>query len=267
MKTRILYLTKDCNFNCSYCFEKNKHKKESISYEELDRSILNMVEEELTDVTTICFFGGEPLLEFDKMKYVFQKCKEIKNNLGKKFAFNTITNGSLIHKYTDDISKMINDDDFSFSLHVSFDGSFQDRRSSNKIVEKNLNLLKEKKIPFGVSYTILNENSDFKVVIKDLVTIIKKYFLDDFNKESIIRLNFDRTDLESGGKNYSEYINQLTLYLNYLYEKYKIPFCSMTCDICKRCDKGIFTGTIYTIPGEKTISMEKNGSLSGFTHF
>lgn len=268
MKTRIIYLTKDCNFNCSYCFERNQHKKESASYEQLDKMISEIIKEEPNEVSTICFFGGEPLLEFDKMKYVFKKCINEKLKSGKQFAFNTITNGSLIEFHVDDIKEMINNPDSYFSLHISYDGSFQDRRSKSKSVEKNLNLLVEKKIPFGISYTIINENSDFKIVISDLVKLIKKYFLHEFNCQSIIRLNFDRRDLEVGGKDYNKYMETLKQYLNYLYEKYKIPFCSLTCDICKRCKKENCEGMSYVIPGKKDFEqLGINGIKKEFNHF
>lgn len=72
-----IFLTNKCNMNCKYCYETNKQNK-SMSYEVLDKTIdfiinhyTNMIgyNERLSIVT----HGGEPLLEFEKLKYLVNK--------------------------------------------------------------------------------------------------------------------------------------------------------------------------------------------------
>lgn len=59
----ILHITKDCNFNCSYCYQKKTN-------EYMDKSIaINLIDYAYNDAimnhkktATISFYGGEPLL-------------------------------------------------------------------------------------------------------------------------------------------------------------------------------------------------------------
>ena len=193
--SNILYLTKNCNLKCDYCFEKGHHRNESISYSGIDSFVDDVLKREPNGVSTLCLFGGEPFLEFKKILYVVDKCVEIQENTGKQFAFSVITNGTLLHSYIDDLKRITSLNHLKFSLDVSYDCSFQFLREKTGIVERNLNLLLENNIPFGISYTYMVE--DFKSIslIKDLVRIIKKYF-SGYNRQEKIRINFDFRQIE-----------------------------------------------------------------------
>lgn len=92
----ILHITKDCNFNCSYCYQKKTN-------EYMDKSIaINLIDYAYNDAimnhkktATISFYGGEPLLYKDLIYLVVEHCK--KNN-GVKFDFKMTTNGSYLDK-------------------------------------------------------------------------------------------------------------------------------------------------------------------------
>ena len=225
----ILYLTKKCNLHCSYCYERDQHIDESLSYEEINLFLERIFS--ANDINnTICFFGGEPFLEFPKIQYIVNRCHELhKFRPQKNFSFSTITNGTLIHKYIPEIRNLVNDPVFNFMIFVSYDGSNQFLRTGKKkIVEKNLELLVKEKIPFGVSYTV--HSQEIKPLLIDLFLIIKKYH------PKQIRLNFncssmfpnDITELEL-------YKDKLTDYLNYIYMKYGVPFCFLVCELCGQC--------------------------------
>lgn len=77
-----IYLTENCNMSCDYCFV-DKSKKTSIPDEVLKKAI-DFIGMNVTDSVDITFFGGEPLLEKDKIKmavnYIASKKYKFKTN-------------------------------------------------------------------------------------------------------------------------------------------------------------------------------------------
>lgn len=100
-----LVLTYECNFNCSYCFENEVISRKSADSSN-GKSLGKMIRmtPEVVDaafeligpkVNTVCFFGGEPLLQSNKaiIEYVFKRFPEKK--------YRIITNGYYLVDYTD----------------------------------------------------------------------------------------------------------------------------------------------------------------------
>jgi uncharacterized protein len=119
-------VTDDCNFNCSYC----RQIKDS-SY--MKRSTIEKVVEffypYLDEEAYIVFYGGEPLLAFDCIKYAVSLWQEKNRDRGEKLEFSLTTNGSLI---TDEILDFF--DHHRFSVTLSFDGLAQDVRKPGSMV-------------------------------------------------------------------------------------------------------------------------------------
>ncbi|MHB8336936.1 MAG: radical SAM protein [Ignavibacteriaceae bacterium] len=95
----IINVTEDCNFNCGYCkyggsySSTYTHNKKTISYSVLDNTIL-FIKNNYSgkEQLRIGFYGGEPLLAINKIKYVIEKIKN--ENIDCRFGFTT--NGSLL---------------------------------------------------------------------------------------------------------------------------------------------------------------------------
>ncbi len=91
--------TLSCNFRCPYCFEKDHPVK--FMTDEVEDDIVNYVSKaskcELIDVT---WFGGEPLLAFDRIKSLTNRLM----NIGKKYSAGMITNGYLL---TEEVSSQL----------------------------------------------------------------------------------------------------------------------------------------------------------------
>ena len=84
--------TMQCNFCCPYCFEEN-HKNFSQMSKEVEDSIVDyLAKQSETKSISICWFGGEPLLAFNKILSISSKLDE----RGVKYNANMITNGSLL---------------------------------------------------------------------------------------------------------------------------------------------------------------------------
>ncbi|MCX7656241.1 MAG: radical SAM protein [Treponemataceae bacterium] len=119
LRRLTLIMTNACNFRCSYCYEdfyengklnnpKNQviHIDSCIKYIEKISNIYDKIE-------SICFFGGEPLLELESIKNI---CKRIKGK-GYNTRFSVITNGSI---YNNKVFSLLKE--YQFGITVSLDG-------------------------------------------------------------------------------------------------------------------------------------------------
>lgn len=92
-------LTKECNLNCSYCYQHNSEKYNKISKETMDliiRYIDNCTNINKFDIVRVDFIGGEPLLAKNELIYIYTKVLEICKNKGIKFKPGLDTNGVLL---------------------------------------------------------------------------------------------------------------------------------------------------------------------------
>lgn len=82
--------TRDCNFKCVYCFEKDRPTIYMNSA--VEDGIVKLVKEKNVDIINVCWYGGEPLMAKDIIKRLTTKLK----SLGKKYSASIITNGYLL---------------------------------------------------------------------------------------------------------------------------------------------------------------------------
>ncbi|MEM2663057.1 MAG: radical SAM protein [Metallosphaera sp.] len=87
-----LLLTYNCNFNCTYCFQKGFRKEVTVT-EEVMKGFINYVRKrERGRKVRVTFFGGEPLLELRKIEEISRSLSDL------KYSFSVVTNGSLLTK-------------------------------------------------------------------------------------------------------------------------------------------------------------------------
>lgn len=168
--------TNFCNFNCPYCFEKNKKYKMTDSV--LEKSIEFVKElinknKDLKNVS-VGFFGGEPLLELDKIIKFGRSIKNMCEIRGIKFSSSIITNGFYFDLRTASALKSkcnLN------MVQITFDGSreFHNARRSNSydILMKNLDEVKNiRDLRINLRIQVDKENI---VSIKNLLIDLKKF--------------------------------------------------------------------------------------------
>lgn len=145
----IFWVTANCNLNCKYCYEGGNKLNKTMSREIVDRGIdftLEHFEEE--NELIIPIHGGEPFLEFEKMKYIVSEFKRKVAKKGKSVTFLTTTNATIINdEIIDFIVREIPD------VTISIDGTkdthdkmrpFKGGKGSHDIVLQNsLKLLKQ----------------------------------------------------------------------------------------------------------------------------
>ncbi|MDD3178231.1 MAG: radical SAM protein [Candidatus ainarchaeum sp.] len=104
----IFKITKNCNLNCKYCYST---KNNILIKDSVINSFCKMVSQ-YNKSLQIIFHGGEPLLEFDKIKSIILKFKNKKN-----ITFSIQTNGTLLNR-----SMILFLKKYNVNLSISIDG-------------------------------------------------------------------------------------------------------------------------------------------------
>lgn len=98
----VIAPTLECNYHCSYCFEKSKHNyplMDDVTIANIFACISDQLRKRKRKKLTICWFGGEPLLGFCKVimplsKQLISFCSE----LGIEYEARIITNGYFLER-------------------------------------------------------------------------------------------------------------------------------------------------------------------------
>lgn len=112
METYVIHVTKECNCNCTYCYEDDKTS--TYTWDEIQELADNIMLYSTGDFT-VEFLGGEPLLAFD---YIEKTVEYFKENTDQAKGFVITTNGTIL---TDEITQFLKDNpDVRFA--ASLDG-------------------------------------------------------------------------------------------------------------------------------------------------
>lgn len=104
MEERIsisLNLGNSCNMNCSYCYQDKREGTKKVSLSTLDKFAERVFEYD--KLVNVNFFGGEPTLYKDEIKYLIEKLN------GANVTYSMTSNGKDIKTITE-INKLCNDD-------------------------------------------------------------------------------------------------------------------------------------------------------------
>lgn len=98
LMTTIL-TTYDCNFDCTYCFEKNARDKDRLEPEVCD-AIIHWLKNRILQLGAkellLNYYGGEPLLNPEAIEYISSRIKKWCRQEGIPFSFSLQTNGYLL---------------------------------------------------------------------------------------------------------------------------------------------------------------------------
>lgn len=146
-------LTEQCNLSCKYCFlgnanpqRKTKVTDYPMSIETAEKALLFFAEQTrkipgyFNDEKSIVFYGGEPLLNFETLRFTVEKCRDLQKEkiITGSLKFMMITNGLMLNREN---IEFLRDNDVSVS--VSIDGAGERANSSRvdytgKIVYQNV---------------------------------------------------------------------------------------------------------------------------------
>lgn len=228
----VLNITEDCNLRCRYCsfgghYEyRRSHNKVSMSWDTMKKAIdffipRSKLRKHVTDKPLLVgFYGGETLLEFNKMFKAVEYLKETYPDVFPNIRFSITNNATLLTPAI--IEKLI---EYDFNLPISLDGPeevhnrnrvFKNGGGTYSTIKKNIELIKH------MDYDYYKKNVIFCSVISppyDLKKVID-YFREEANDlESSCSFNmvdpvhttyFDQFDMKKENASFKKQSLELT---------------------------------------------------------
>lgn len=162
-----IVVTENCNFNCKYCFISERvsvNAANKVMTKEVAKASVELLQrtyerQQHEYDKTITFYGGEPLLNLDIIKYFMQEVERVKSSAywpaDVKFAM--ITNGSLLNK--ENIA-FLKQNHIALSISYDVDKDSHANRMNRlgqetfDVVRNNIQLCIDEKMPYSLSITI-----------------------------------------------------------------------------------------------------------------
>ena len=171
--------TMNCNFDCSYCFEKHRPGKMSLKVQD---AVINFLKRIIPNARIrnlkITWFGGEPLLAIDVIDSLSKRMIELTNKWGMHYGAEIITNGYLL---TQEIVDKLHEDKITH-YQITLDGIgeahnktrhlINNKPTFDKIVD-NLTNIKFKE-PVNIRHNVYADNTNEIESLKLLVQEISK---------------------------------------------------------------------------------------------
>lgn len=224
-----IILTEICNSKCRYCYEKSMKEFDNgldkkwhydlevpINSEVKPKEVLDFLKEG----DTLIFYGGEPLVNFQKMKEIMDSIQRS----NKKVNFCMQTNGKLLGQvdfnYINKLNKML----------VSIDG-LRNRTDYNRgegnynLVLKNISDLREKgyKGEIVARMVVSPEFRDFYEQVEHLIYLIEKNLFDSIHWQidaGFYKFDFNEKNFKEFVKKYNKDIDDLIeFWIKYMNEK------------------------------------------------
>ena len=172
----IFVVSKNCNYNCIYCQAGNLNQNEQLVMdEEIAKKAVNIALESPSEYITFEFQGGEPLTNFEIIKFIVNYSK-IKNNeldnRKKKIEYILVSNLSLL---TDEMVDFICENNILVCTSIDGDRNLQNKNriySGYDSYEATVNGIKKlRKVGVNVS-SILTTT---KYSLKDYRSVVNEY--------------------------------------------------------------------------------------------
>ncbi|WP_313755957.1 His-Xaa-Ser system radical SAM maturase HxsB [Tissierella sp.] len=163
----IFVVTPSCNQSCIYCQASGSSIRKDSMKENVAKRSVEIALESREDFLTFEFQGGEPLINFDIIKYIVEYTERIKGD--KIIEYNLVSNLMLLtqnmidffHKYNFNISTSIDGDEELHNINrPSCNGN------SYRAMEKGVSLLKKSEINVsGIQTTTRYSLSRYKEIV------------------------------------------------------------------------------------------------------
>jgi len=159
-----LFLNHRCNLRCTYCYTGRKFHR-AMPGAVIRRAVEFGLSEADRGFLLISFFGGEPMLEIERMEQAVAHAEARARERGKRMFWAIATNGTLLDDRRLRLLK-----DHRFQVQVSLDGSpaaqdatrrFRNGRSSYRRIEPNLRRLLDEGFQVRVVAVIDPKNAAF----------------------------------------------------------------------------------------------------------
>jgi len=211
------------------------------------------------DKVFISFYGGEPLLAYDKIEYALRLLQEKNKTGSKNIEFALTTNGSLL---TDEMLDFF--DRQRFGLMLSFDGLAQDKGRKKGTMEQMVQVIKRIRAHPGIDFEI---NSVFTPITINSLTESVRFMMELDKSEMTVNFSI----LEEWNPPYLEALRTELkrlgdFLLSYYKEKGTIPVKNfqapgtlVEADTAKEFKRGIFRCNA----GKDRLALTPEGKLWG----
>lgn len=166
----IFVVTNSCNMQCVYCQAQNgKEIPNGMMTKEVAKKAVNIALSSPAENLSFEFQGGEPLLNFEIIKYIVEYTNSI--NTDKQIQFNIVSNLTIIN---DEIIEFIKK--YNVGISTSIDGNKELHNLNRKYrtnfgtyddVLKGIKLLEKNNIPFGAIQTTTKNSLKYSKQIVD----------------------------------------------------------------------------------------------------
>lgn len=180
-----IVVTENCNFNCKYCFISERvsaNATNKVMTQEVAKASVELLQrtyerQQHEYDKTITFYGGEPMLNLDIIKYFMQEVNRVKSSAywpsDVKFAM--ITNGSLLNKENIAFLKQNH-----IALSISYDVDKESHanrinllgQKTFDVVRNNIQMCINEKMPYSLSITISEDTMlNRETVLQEIIAL------------------------------------------------------------------------------------------------
>jgi len=181
VKALCLHIAHDCNLACKYCFaeEGEYHGRRALMSKEVGKQAIDFLIANSGNRRNleVDFFGGEPLMNWDTVKYIVEYGRSREEECGKNFRFTLTTNGTLLK---DDMLEFINKEMDNVVLSIDGRKEINDlmrphrggQGSYDEIVPKFIKVAESRnQDKYYVRGTFTRNNLDFSEDVKHLADL------------------------------------------------------------------------------------------------
>lgn len=170
----IFVVSKNCNFNCIYCQAgKLNNKNDYKMTKDIAKKAVDIALQSPSDYLTFEFQGGEPLTNFEVIKYIVEYSKEVGKE--KKIEYNLVSNLTLL---TDEIMKFLIDNDISICTSIDGNKEIQNKNrpyaykdSYQETVNKIIQLRKKGKNVNAIETTTKYSLKNYKEIVDEYINL------------------------------------------------------------------------------------------------
>ncbi|MBS5965557.1 MAG: radical SAM protein [Finegoldia magna] len=168
-----LIMANSCNMNCKYCYAEggNYGRKNGLMKKEVAYKVVEFVNR--NGIKNVCFFGGEPLLAFESIKFI---CSHLKD----KVNYLIQTNGTILN---DEIIELLKK--YKFSVTVSIDGNkeindknriFVNGKGTYDVIAENIDKMLDNGINISVLEGTITKNTNRIESFSNIEKFLKNRF-------------------------------------------------------------------------------------------
>ncbi|MBO5738309.1 radical SAM protein [bacterium] len=172
----LIHTTDNCNFRCTYCFKEARPKNLSDeNWNNLYLYLKNNIESKNINQVCLVFYGGEPLLRYEKIVEFMKRVNSLKETFSDlKIFYRMITNGYLLTKEVYDNLALLGMNQYQITL----DGFADSHNKMRPLVNGNGTW---NRIVENLRY-INTQDDDISIQLRTNFNQINKDEMEGFNK-------------------------------------------------------------------------------------